>query len=339
MPIPLENRGEDGPSGPDLEYDPIFTDLTLAAEPGQEQQFGKEVIPATGPDYGVVIEKAHDVLSRSHDLRAAILLGEAELYSNGLTGFAEVTHWLVQCLTEYWDSCHPQLDAEDDDDPTMRINAVRNLAAIKMQRGLRLAPLTQSRQFGRICLRDIEIAQGDIDPPNDSEAVQTEASIAAAFRDTERDGLEQLLVAARQIADDLAEIDRIFSEHTPGQGPDLKPIADYVGRICDRLAAETGADADVGEEPVVAEAAGQPSAPEASGARGPIKSQSDVAKLLEEIIGYYAKHEPSSPLPVLLKRARRLVGADFMTIMGDLAPGGVNEMRVLSGEAPPESDY
>jgi type VI secretion system protein ImpA len=33
----------------------------------------------------------------------------------------------------------------------------------------------------------------------------------------------------------------------------------------------------------------------------------------------------------LLERAKRLVGADFMTIMKDIAPGGVDELIVVGG--------
>ncbi len=39
-------------------------------------------------------------------------------------------------------------------------------------------------------------------------------------------------------------------------------------------------------------------------------------------MGYYARQEPSRPVPILLTRAKRLVGADFMTIMKDMAPQG-----------------
>jgi type VI secretion system protein ImpA len=46
---------------------------------------------------------------------------------------------------------------------------------------------------------------------------------------------------------------------------------------------------------------------------------------------YYARHEPSSPLPILLKRAKRLVGADFMEIINDLAPSGVDNVKLIGG--------
>ena len=50
-----------------------------------------------------------------------------------------------------------------------------------------------------------------------------------------------------------------------------------------------------------------------------------------KIIEYYKKNEPSSPVPVLLRRAKALVGADFMTIIKDMAPNGVENVEVVGG--------
>lgn len=44
---------------------------------------GNETIEATDPDYREVQKKALEVLERSHDLRAAVFLGDALLHSEG----------------------------------------------------------------------------------------------------------------------------------------------------------------------------------------------------------------------------------------------------------------
>jgi type VI secretion system protein ImpA len=46
---------------------------------------------------------------------------------------------------------------------------------------------------------------------------------------------------------------------------------------------------------------------------------------------YYRRHEPSSPIPVLLRRAKRLVSKDFMDIIRDLTPSGIPEAELLAG--------
>jgi len=69
---------------------------------------------------------------------------------------------------------------------------------------------------------------------------------------------------------------------------------------------------------------------------GDIASRADVIRMLDKINRYYQQYEPSSPVPLLLERARRLVPKNFFEIMEDLAPGGMTELLVLSG--PRESD-
>ena len=53
-------------------------------------------------------------------------------------------------------------------------------------------------------------------------------------------------------------------------------------------------------------------------------------RFLEEIT-YYEKNEPSSPVPVLIKRAKRLVGADFVSIIKDIAPNGMDNVEIVAG--------
>ncbi len=50
------------------------------------------------------------------------------------------------------------------------------------------------------------------------------------------------------------------------------------------------------------------------------RSRGDAVKLLGAVINYYAINEPSSPLPMLLDRARALVGRDFIGIIKDVLP-------------------
>ncbi len=338
MTITLQSMGGDAPSGENLEYESVFTELMLAAQPGEERQAGDEIIAAEDPDYRTVLEKAEAVLAQSHDLRAVVVWAQAEAAINGLTGFAQATAYMRGCLTEFWETCHPQLDAEDDNDPTMRINTVKGLASTDgVMRTLRRAGLTDSRQLGRFSLRDIEVSEGEREAPADMETAPTTAMIAAAFKDTDTATLEAMRDAAVQICDDIAAINGVFDEQTPGQGPDLDTLSALARKIRDRLIAETGGEADMSDETTGAEPAQAAEAsPKSTG--GPMRTSADVVRALDEIIEYYAKNEPSSPLPLLLTRARKLVGADFMAIVDELAPSGSGEVKSVGGVAA-EDEY
>ncbi|MDC9025050.1 type VI secretion system protein TssA, partial [Pseudomonas aeruginosa] len=84
-----------------------------------------------------------------------------------------------------------------------------------------------------------------------------------------------------------------------------------------------------GAAPVAAVAA---PAPRAS---GEIANREDVLRQLDRLLEYYVRHEPSSPVPVLLKRAKTLVTADFAEIVRNLIPDGISQFETLRG---PESE-
>ena len=62
-----------------------------------------------------------------------------------------------------------------------------------------------------------------------------------------------------------------------------------------------------------------------------ITSREEAIRLLDKICEYFNRHEPSSPVPFLLKRAKKLVTKDFMAILNDLAPGGAEQASLIFG--------
>ncbi|MEM9583109.1 MAG: type VI secretion system protein TssA [Pseudomonadota bacterium] len=330
----LLSHGEDAPSGEDLEYDPGFMELEIAAQPGEERQAGDEILAAEDPDYKDVSAKALGIMERSHDLRAAVFMAEAQLRLTGLPGFAKATTYLAGCLDQYWDTCHPQLDADDDNDPTMRVNAVLSLTdSNRIIRGIRRAPLTASRTFGAISLRDISVAEGEITPTSDMDNVPDPTQVTAAFQDTDPEKLSELAGAAATALSNVEAITAKFDEETPGQGPDLDPLIKVLKQANARLAGATGepvadeGSADALEDDGAADSGG--AAPRASG--GGINNANDVLNAIDRIVSYYERTEPSSPVPLLLLRAKKLVNADFMTIVKDMAPSGIDNVNLISG--------
>jgi type VI secretion system protein ImpA len=65
---------------------------------------------------------------------------------------------------------------------------------------------------------------------------------------------------------------------------------------------------------------------------GEVRSREDVLNLLQKIWQYYERAEPSSPVPLMLKRAARLVEMDFMQIIHDLSPDAISQIRTITGE-------
>jgi type VI secretion system protein ImpA len=345
----LASRDGDEPSGENLEYDFDFMQLQIAATPGQEKQAGSEILAAEDPDFRDVEARAIAVLERSHDLRGAVILAAAVLHTRGMIGFAEVMTYIRRCLDENWDTCHPQLDADDDDDPTMRINAVKGLAgADTVLSGLRRAALTQSRNFGRLTLRDMLIASGEIVLAEGQDSVD-KATIAAAFVDTGDAANAATLSAIKSAQADAKAIEGIFGDRTPGYGPDLDDLRRMLGQMARFVGEHAGSDAPAEAEDDDATSpaprgggGGGRRAPAGGGGGGAmpgsIETADDARAALDKVIGYFQRYEPSSPVPIILERAKRLVGADFITIMKDMAPDGLGSVRMIGGLSEDDDD-
>jgi type VI secretion system protein ImpA len=64
---------------------------------------------------------------------------------------------------------------------------------------------------------------------------------------------------------------------------------------------------------------------------GTIRTRDDVVKALDKLCEYFERNEPSSPVPILLKRAKRLVNKSFMDLVRDMASNGVSQVELLRG--------
>jgi type VI secretion system protein ImpA len=60
-------------------------------------------------------------------------------------------------------------------------------------------------------------------------------------------------------------------------------------------------------------------------------TRAEALHLIDLACDYYDRNEPSSPLPLLLRRARRLADMGFIDILRDLAPDGLGQAQVVTG--------
>ncbi len=68
------------------------------------------------------------------------------------------------------------------------------------------------------------------------------------------------------------------------------------------------------------------------GVPGEINSRDEAMRVLDKVSDYFVRHEPSSPVPMLIRRAKRLVSKNFMEIVRDLAPDGLPQVEKIRGE-------
>ena len=64
---------------------------------------------------------------------------------------------------------------------------------------------------------------------------------------------------------------------------------------------------------------------------GELKTRSEVVGALDQVLDYYRTQEPSSPVPLIVARTKRLVPMNFVELVADLAPSSLEEIQRISG--------
>jgi type VI secretion system protein ImpA len=333
----LKPISEDAPCGADLSYDVRLQELDTLVRGKPETQFSA----AEPPDWKQIRASCLELFAESKDLRVALTLSVALLELEGLTGFREGLSLMGGLLKNYWATVHPQLDPADDNDPLQRMNIVASLATpvgtfgdpLRVLERLRRVPLCNSIQMGRYSLLDISRVESGAQAGSGKPELMM-AQIDAAFRSTDPQELantDQILGECLAIAKEMDE--SITNRVGASKAPDLSLLPGELlamqRRITPYLPADRGLGAKDLTTPVITPGVAVPAAAPAT---GEIASRRDVVKLLHKICEYYDRIEPSSPVPLILKRAARLAEMNFMEIIHDLSPDSLSQIRGITGE-------
>jgi type VI secretion system protein ImpA len=270
---------------------------------------------------------AMDGLNKTKDLRLLAYLGTALLRTDGLPAFSNVLTTASQWLESYWPQLYPALD----EDAIARRNALNCFAdpMAVVDRIWRL-PLVTSRQHGRYSLRDIEIARGQA-TPGPLEAKPEEAAIVNAFNELPLEELTALDASVAAASAALTSIDaKMRSEGGPEVAPDFGPLVTQfakLGRVCkEQLTSRAALSGEAAVEGSDGAGAGQ-----RAFRGGAINSRADAIRALDAVADYFRRNEPSSPIPLFVDRAKRLVAKDFLEVLADIAPEALAVARSAGG--------
>ena len=321
----------DAPCGIDLE------DTQLLASFDAFRVFGSDTPVRPDIDWPGVRTQALAALAQSRDLRLLTHLAAATLRVEGIKAFCVVLTVADCWLTRCWDLVFPRVQ----DDALLRQNALNCLAdPMAIVAPLRRSPIISHRQFGTFTLRDVELATGQLEATDSDRnapgTAQIEVALAAA-------PIEELSILVGELAAAGVALDNIVAnmqQHAGSQSaPDFAALAKALSRIrkvlTEHLATRTGADPmAAGAAPDIFGRANGTAGTEVSvPADGVeiIKSRQDAIRAIDAAVLFFRRYEPSSPVPLLLERARRLVAKSFMEVLEDIAPEGVPQAKLVGG--------
>jgi type VI secretion system protein ImpA len=341
----LEEVSADKPCGDYLEYDPAYLELNKDILGTPEDPISGEA--AQPPNWRDIEKKSLAILQQSKDLQIAIYLLRALIVQEGIPGFRDGLNFLRGLLENYWESVHPQLDPDDDLDPTARINILEELNSFEsVLRPLSLASLVESKSVGQFSLRDIQLATDKIEVAEGVSKPDINL-IKNLFLDTKQTQTPLTYQAVIECVDLIQQIDRFVGEQVG-----IENSADFSAllaqlketrHVFEQFAVGLGHDTDaesVNEGDFDDSGAVQPARKQLN--VGEINSRQDVLRMLDLICKYYKDVEPTSPVPMLLNRAKYLVTADFMQIIQNLLPDGLTQLEQIKGpdpEADSENNY
>ncbi|MFZ2265939.1 MAG: type VI secretion system protein TssA [Azonexus sp.] len=327
------------PCGPNLEYAPDFLQLEEVSRQQASQEFtsdgGKRVtIEGQEPNWPEVRRLAESLLERTRDIRVAVYYTRALLHTEGFGGLQFGLRLILGYLEQYWTQVHPELDSTDNNDPTMRVNALAPLVANDaIVADLRASWLLRSRQAGELAVRDIEVSLGRLVAREGEQALsQSQVSGMLGEAISADPGLAEMISATPQLV-------RRLSSHLQDQigasaSLDFDTLNSPLSAVQQLLsglvpaASSTDSPADESGTALPPVAAATSSAPSAT---GEIRSRADVIATIDRLVAHLERTEPTNPAQWLLRRAQRVMDMNFLEAIVELAPDALEQTERMVG--------
>ncbi|MCC6518464.1 MAG: type VI secretion system ImpA family N-terminal domain-containing protein [Tabrizicola sp.] len=365
----LVRVGDGDASGSELRNDPRFHAVERLLEPAA-RSFRLENIRTGGTgsvaiDWSEILSQSADLAPTGRDIRLLVIVARALANAEGFDGMRQGLDLLTSTVDQHWDTVHPVLReaASPREAATRRINALFQLensdngllcdlefATVLSPRGI--GPVT----VGDLCAGGLTRNQAQTELPSGlgekemtellsrhearANRVTAACRAQAIERPEEMAALTQSVEAARTA---LAALEAALTARVGenGVGVKFKELDKVLSRALAPLAAaqsQAAPGAAVSEVTAMAEPSAPPPATNgahppsaAGGIPGAVNSRRDVERCLDMIIDFYERTEPSSPIPHLARRMRKMVPMNFLQLMEEIAPSGMKEFKNVAG--------
>ncbi len=319
-------------------------------------------------DWAELLSDAQALAQSGRDLRLLMIVARLLVNETGLEGLAKGLELLTATVGTFWETVHPALRpaATRREAALRRTNALYQLenADGGVLGDLEFATLMAPRGLGPVTGGDLAAAAVTraafaVEVPKglgEKEVAEMLARhdarlnrVTAACRATaaERpDEMAALLAAVKAATGGLAALEAALAPHLTEN--DMAVRFEALGKMLARIGQTlNGMAAPTAQDPAQQAKEGSPmpadAAPPATTANGvamassagtapnQINSRRDVERVLDLVIDFYERTEPSSPIPHLARRMRKMVPMNFMQLMEEMAPSGLKEFRGIAG--------
>lgn len=311
--------------GVELDYNPRYLALENSMLGKPERQYGSTLIPAEEPDWSKVLEESQALLGKSKDFRLALILTRALTRLRGVEGACRGLAFCLELARTYWDEAYPLLEFDGEPDPLPRGNALAGLGAQSGLIGDLRACQLNTQQMGSFDLATLERIATSREDAKDAELRREQ--LEQLLRDEAQNG-NPLFAALRELKALALALDRLCQEQLGSENaPSFQALHAWLELLHPEALNPLAAPAPDDAQPQEASAA----APVNELPSGGVRTRAEAILMLDAVCAFLEQSEPASPAPLLIKRARKLIGQDFLSILRELAPDGLAQAELIAG--------
>ncbi len=336
---------QDNKSGVNCEYENLYIELDTLAVEVPEAEFGDSLREAKDPDFNKLGTNCLALWEKTRDLRVATYYTIAAACTEGLDGLRQGLSVIYYLIDNMWQEFYPQLDPDDDNDPTERINILHMLSPkagsyndpIKFITHLRNLKLFETLGY---TFRDYLIVQGILDAETDVDSALFQAEVHGISLDLVQKKIEQV----DEIGSLLEKITSLMNEKMGDSGyitldslqNEIKLLKKFYTSFAGGGIQKVADSDETATNVVAASAPAVSETPVLRTAVTDIKSyivsdRGDALMLIKKCSDFFSRTEPTSPLPFLLNRALRMADMNILDIMKEIDENSLTRVREQLG--------
>lgn len=329
----------DNQSGDNLEYNPLYLEMENLATGVPESVMGDAVVEGREPDWRKLCSNCQDLWKTTRDLRVAVYLTLSLSQLDGINGFCDGIKLVNFLVSDMWESFYPQLDADDDNDPTERLNILQIISpsvtsgndAFTFLRTFRQIKLFENKKW---TLRDLLIYQGEISTEESFDTALFNAETVSAPKET----VDEKVRIINEILELLDKINNEIEQKTNNEysfsfeclKKELSTLLKFYSKL-------SVTDEQENQEPAaeIETSAGTNNDNKNSSfiniENYKPRNRNEALLLVKKSADYFREVEPTNPVPYLLDRVLRIAEMNFIDILKDIDPGAVDRIKEQLG--------
>lgn len=338
----------DAPAGCDIEYEPLFEQISAAREVDedlpQDDEWGYETRQADWPQVSVLCQEVLE--KHSKDLQIACWLTQAQGKLYGLAGIAGGMTLIASLLETFWSVLYPPLDDEEGNCADARLGRLSWLDK-QLVKQLDNLTLTSDGKLSLSVWQQVQYfeqrvaANSELRAPLISDGYFGIAECDDSIRATPAEQFNQLLAQAEQVKQALEKLHQIMAGLVPDTGNSMNASAQRLKEMMalitrfHEIVAPGAAQQYHGEE----KSSGGRASNGINTTLAEDRSHHEIRAIaigqMINIANYFRKNEPTSPVPYLMERAARWANmgmAEWLEEMMEDNTSALQEiMRVIKG--------